>query len=71
MCLLCVGILFLFLVWTKGFEFIIRNDKCNIYHDNIFYGYALLTIGLYALNVEDASDKSIYKIETKKFKLMI
>ena len=23
------------------FEFIIRNNKCCIYHDDIFYGYAL------------------------------
>ena len=23
-----------------GFEFIIRNNKCSIYHDDVFYGYA-------------------------------
>ena len=22
-----------------GFEFIIRNNKCSIYHDDVFYGY--------------------------------
>ena len=25
---------------NNGFEFIIRNNKCFIYHDNLFYGYA-------------------------------
>ena len=43
----------------KGFEFIIRNNKCNIYHDNIFYGYAPCTSGFYVLNIEDTSEKSI------------
>ena len=52
----------------KGFEFIIRNNKCNIYHDNIFYGYALRTSGLYILNIEDIGEKSIYNIESKKIK---
>ena len=52
----------------KGLEFIIRNNKCNIYHDNIFYRYAPRTNGLYVVNVEDTSEKSIYNIETNKFK---
>ena len=69
MCILCVGILFLFFCFKKkGFKFIIRNNKCNIYHDNIFYGYALCTSGLYILNIEDTSEKSIYNIESKKIK---
>ena len=68
MCLLCVGILFVSCLDKKGFEFIIRNNKCNIYHDNIFYGYAPRTSGLYVLNVEDTSEKSIYNIESKKIK---
>ena len=23
-----------------GFEFIVRNNKCSIYHDDVFYGFA-------------------------------
>ena len=68
---MCKNIISISYLDKKSFEFIIKNNKCNIYHNNIFFGYAPLIIGLYALNVEDASDKSIYKIETKKFKLMI
>ena len=51
-----------------GFEFIIRNNKCSIYHDNIFYGYAPQTHGLYVLDFEDTNEKSIYNINIKKFK---
>ena len=65
---MCRNIIFISCLDNKGFEFIIKNNKCNIYHNNIFYGYAPLTIGLYALNVENTSDKSIYNIEMKKFK---
>ena len=65
---ICRNIISISCLDKKGFEFIIKNNKCNIYHNNIFYRYAPLTIGLYALNVEDTSDKSIYNIETKKFK---
>ena len=35
---------------------------------NIFYGYTLSTSGLYVLNVEDTSEKSIYNTESKKIK---
>ena len=49
----------------NGFEFIIRNDKCSIYY---FYGYAPRISGLYVLNVEDTSERSIYNIELKKIK---
>ena len=59
---------FYFLFGKKGFEFIIRNNKCNIYHDNIFYGYAPRTSGLYVLNIEDTTEKSIYNIELKTIK---
>ena len=51
-----------------GFEFIIRNNKCSIYHDDVFYGYAPRTHGLYVLDIEDTNEKSIYNINTKKFK---
>ena len=50
----------------KGFEFIIKNNKCSIYHDNVFYGYAPWNHGLYVLDIEDTNEKSIYNIETKK-----
>ena len=51
-----------------SFEFIIRNNKCSIYHDDIFYGYPPWTQGLYVLDIEDANEKSIYIIDAKKFK---
>lgn len=52
----------------NGFEFIIRNNKCSIYHDDVFYGYTPRTHGLYVLNIEDTNEKSIDNIDTKKFK---
>ena len=51
-----------------GFEFIIRNNKCSIYHGDVFYGYAPRTHGLNILDIEDTNEKSIYNINTKKFK---
>ena len=51
-----------------GFEFIIRNNKCSIYYDDVFYGYTPRTHGLYVLDIEDTNEKSIYNINTKKFK---
>ena len=33
------NIIFVSCLDKKGFEFIIRNDKCSIYYDNVFYGY--------------------------------
>ena len=42
-----------------GFEFIIRNNKCSIYHDGVFYRYAPQTHGLYILDIEDTNEKSI------------
>ena len=68
MCTMCRNIIYVSCLDKKGFEFIIRNNKCNIYHDNIFYGYAPRTSGLYILNIEDTSEKSIYNIESKKIK---
>ena len=65
---MCRNIISISCLDKKGFEFIIRNNKCNIYHDNIFYGYAPRTSGLYVLNVEDTSEKSIDNIESKKIK---
>ena len=65
---MCRNIISVSCLDKKGFEFIIRNNKCNIYHDNIFYGYAPRTSGLYVLNIEDTSENSIYSIESKKIK---
>ena len=65
---MCRNIISVSCLDKKGFEFIIRNNKCNIYHDNVFYGYAPRTSGLYVLNVEDTNEKSIYNIESKKIK---
>ena len=65
---MCRNIIYVSCLDKKGFEFIIRNNKCNIYHNNIFYGYAPRTSGLYVLNIEDTSEKSIYNIESKKIK---
>ena len=62
---MCRNIISVSCLEKKSFEFIIQNNKCNIYHDNIFYGYAPRTSGLYVLNVEDTSEKSIYNIESK------
>ena len=50
------------------YKFIIKNNKCSISHDNIFYGYAPRMNGLYIMNIEDTNEKSIYSINTKKFK---
>ena len=60
---MCRSIIYFSCLDKKGFEFIIRNNKCNIYHDNIFSGYAPRTSSLYVLNIEDTSEKSIYNIE--------
>ena len=51
------NILFISCLDKKDFEFIIRNNKCNIYYDNVFYGYAPRTSGLYVLNIEDTSNQ--------------
>ena len=52
----------------KGFAFFIKNSKCNIYKDNIFYGYAPCTSGLYVLDADDTSAMPIYNIDTKRSK---
>ena len=52
----------------KGFEFIIRNNKCDIYLDNIFYGNAPCSSGLYVLDTKATNETPIYNVETKKSK---
>ena len=52
----------------KGFEFIIKNNKCNFYLDNIFYGYAPCISGLYVLDTEETNEMPIYNFDTKSSK---
>lgn len=52
----------------ERFCIFIKNSKCNIYKDNIFYGYAPCTSGLYVLDADDTSEMPIYNIDTKRSK---
>ena len=49
----------------KGFSFIIKDKCCSIYLNEIFYGSAQLSNGLYVLDLEDP----IYNVNTKKVRL--
>ena len=51
-----------------GFSFIIKNNTCSIYYGDIFYGDAHLSNGLYILNHDNPNAKSIYNINTKRFR---
>ena len=51
-----------------GFSLIIQNNTCSIYYDDIFYGDAHLSNGLYILNHDNPNAKSIYNINTKRFR---
>ena len=51
-----------------GFRFIIENNIMFIYHGDIFYGIAHLMNGLYGLDFDESNHKSIYDINTKRFK---
>ena len=51
---------------VDGFHFIIKNNIFPIYNEDIFYGNAHLSNGLYILNLEQS--KPIYNIDTKRFK---
>ena len=46
-----------------GFVFIIKNNVISIHREDMFYGNALLSNGLYILDLEN--HKSIYNIDTK------
>ena len=48
----------------KGFWFVIKNKCCSIYCDEMFYGTAPLSIGLYILDLE----LPVYNINTKRLK---
>ena len=45
-----------------GFTFIIKNNVISIHHEDIFYGNALLTNGIYSRDLK--THKSIYNIDT-------
>ena len=51
-----------------GFSFIIKTNTCSIYYHDIFYGDAHLSNGLYILNHDNPNAKSIYNINTKRFR---
>ena len=51
-----------------GFSFIIKNNTCSIYYGDIFYEDAYLSNGLYILNHDNPNAKSIYNINTKRFR---
>jgi hypothetical protein len=40
---------------VDGFEIIIKNKRCSIYYNGIFYAYCPLVNGLYILDLEDKS----------------
>jgi hypothetical protein len=46
-----------------GYEIIIKNKRCSIYYNDIFYAYCPLVNGLYVL---DLDNKSVCNINTKK-----
>ena len=46
-----------------GFIFIIKNNVISIHREDMFYGNALLSNGLYILHLEN--QKPIYNIDTK------
>ena len=51
-----------------GFRFIIENNTISIYYGGIFYGITHLMNDLYILNFDESDHKSIYNINTKRFK---
>jgi hypothetical protein len=51
---------------VDGYEIIIKNKRCSIYYNDIFYAHCLLVHGLYVLDLED---KSVYNINVKRARL--
>ena len=51
-----------------GFSFIIKNNTCSIYYDDIFYEDVHLSNDPYILNHDNPNAKSIYNINTKRFR---
>jgi hypothetical protein len=48
---------------VDGYEIIIKNKRCSIYYNGIFFAHCPLVNGLYVLDFED---KSICNINTKR-----
>ena len=67
---ICRNIISVSCLEKKDFEFIITNNKCNIYHDNIFYGYAPRTSGLYVLNIKILVKSQSIILNQKKLNLI-
>ena len=53
----------------NGFRFVIENNNFSTFRRVIFYDNGCLMNGLYSMNIESCDYKSIYNINTKKFKL--
>ena len=47
-----------------GYSFVIKGNCCSIYFNNLFYGIAYATSGLYVLNLQSP----IYNLNTKRLK---
>ena len=54
-----------------GFSFIIKNNTCSIYYDDIFYGDAHLSNGLYILNMTIQMQSPSITLKPKGLDLMI
>ena len=50
---------------AEGYEFIIKNNGCSIFLNEMLYGYAPVLNGLYILNLDDAP---IYNINAKRLR---
>ena len=48
----------------SGFSFAIKNNVCSIYRNDLFYGIAYGTCGLYVLDLQ----APIFNMNTKKIK---
>jgi hypothetical protein len=48
---------------VDGYEIIIKNKRCSIYYNSIFYAHFPLVNGLYVL---DLKDRSICNINMKR-----
>jgi hypothetical protein len=51
---------------VDGYEIIIKNKRCSIYYNAIFYAHCPLVNGLYVLDLED---KYVCNINTKRARL--
>jgi hypothetical protein len=63
---LCKNIISSCLEEVDGYEIIIKNKRCSLYYNGIFYARCPLLNGFYVLDLED---KSVYNIKTKSGRL--